>query len=238
MLSYVPPQKKKRKKTTSATEMSFRDCLLSLPPCCWSSLLAATRLSVVSGWSDLDIFEFENHFCCLGHLLCLLLQLHGYLQLDRRVHGGIRREHCPCRDTHQCRWRSTSTRSTTIRIRSAALPPSTSSSTVGLDLMATRTTPGWGFCWIKANLMVVGGEGRGGGGLKASLIFLHSICYRDGGVCSLCTECFFLHMKMLPASTPPEALSSASWISSATLGRSLQTRHTNIYYPNFVKRPV
>ena len=54
-------QKKKRIKTTSATEMPFRDCLLSLPPCCSWSLLAATRLSVVSGWLDLDILEFENH---------------------------------------------------------------------------------------------------------------------------------------------------------------------------------
>ena len=53
--------KKKRIKTTSATEMPFRDCLLSLPPCCSLSLLAATRLSVVSGWLDLDILEFENH---------------------------------------------------------------------------------------------------------------------------------------------------------------------------------
>ena len=168
MLSYVPPQKKKRKKTTFATEMSFRDCLLSLPPCCWSSLLAATRLSVVSGWSDLDIFEFENHFCCLGHLLCLLLQLHGHLQPDRRVYGGIRRKYCPCWDTQQYRWRSTSTRSTTRRTRSEAQPPSTSSSTVGPDLMATRTTPGWGFYyyspirWLKSNWWQTGGgEGEG-----------------------------------------------------------------------------
>ena len=171
MLYFVPTtnpppstrkHKKKRKKTI------FRDCLLSLPPCCSSSLSAATRLSVVSGWVNFDIFEFENHFCCLGHLLCLLLQLPGHLQPDRRVHGGIRREHCPCRDTHQCRWRSTSTRSTTIRIRSEALPPSTSSSTVGLDLMATRTTPGWGFYyyspirWLKSNWWQTGGgEGEG-----------------------------------------------------------------------------
>ena len=48
------------------------------------------------GVRDLDIFEFENHFCCLGHLLCLLLQLHGHLQPDRRVYGGIRRKYCPC----------------------------------------------------------------------------------------------------------------------------------------------
>ena len=137
--------KKKRIKTTSATEMPFRDCLLSLPPCCSLSLLAATRLSVVSGGSDLDILEFKNHFCCPGHLLCLILQLPGHLQPDRRVHGEIRREHCPCSNTQQCRWRSTSTRSTTRRTRSAAPPPSMSSSTVGLDLMATRTTPGLGF---------------------------------------------------------------------------------------------
>ena len=59
----LPPNThtQKEKNKTSATEMPFRDCLLSLPPCCSLSLLAATRLSVVSGWLDLDILEFENH---------------------------------------------------------------------------------------------------------------------------------------------------------------------------------
>ena len=59
--THTHTKRKERNQLQPQTEMPFRDCLLSLPPCCSLSLLAATRLSVVSGWLDLDILEFENH---------------------------------------------------------------------------------------------------------------------------------------------------------------------------------
>ena len=174
MLSFVPTSIPPHQKRKERKQLQQQKCLIGIVS--WVCLHAAGRpywrlhacwWSRGKEWSDLDIFEFKSHFCCLGHLLCLLLQLHGHLQPDRRVYGGIRRKYCPCWDTQQYRWRSTSTRSTTRRIRSGALPPSTSSSTVGLDLMATRTTPGLGFYyspirWLKSNWWQTGGgEGEG-----------------------------------------------------------------------------
>ena len=79
-LHLPPPHTHTHEKRKERKQLQPQKCLLGIVS--WVCLYAAgrpywrlhaCRWSRGKEWSDLDILEFEDHFCCSGHLLCLLL---------------------------------------------------------------------------------------------------------------------------------------------------------------------